>query len=117
MTRTLVRKVLIRERELKTLRYHCLVKSPHGNKKVYDSVEWRPITIHDLTLEILRGVEVDIPVIRNYVRQYTNSMYDKRYYYWDYCIIDNMVMICPDSGGKPRFEPFGWAVLTKHFDK
>lgn len=117
MTRTLVRKVLIRERELKTLRHHCLVKSPHGNKKIYDSVEWRPITIHDLTLEILKGKEVNLTWIKKYMRQYADSMYDKRYYYWDYCIIKDTVMTRPDSGGRTRFEPFGWAVLTKHFDK
>lgn len=120
MTRTLVRKVLIRERELKTLRHHCLVKSPYGNEKIYDSVEWRPITVVDLTLEILRGEEVDLNHIKNYIKKiapYADSMYDKRYYYWDFCILDGMVMTRPDSGGRTRFEPFGWAVLKKHFEK
>ena len=49
MTRTLVRKVLIRERELKSFKRRCLVKSEYGNKNLYDSVEWQPITVKDLT--------------------------------------------------------------------
>ena len=114
---TLTRKVLIRERELKTLRYRALVKSEYGNKGLYDSLEWRPITVQDLTLEILKGEKIDLTWIKSYMREYTESMYDPRYYYWDYTIIDDTVMIRPDSGGQTRFEPFGWAVLKKHFDK
>ena len=114
---TLTRKVLIRERELKTLRYRALVKSEYGNKNLYDSVEWQPITVKDLTLEILRGEKVDLNYIKKYIREYTNSMYDPRYFYWDYMIIDDQVMIRPASGGTTYYEPFGWAILKKHFDK
>ena len=51
------------------------------------------------------------------MREYTESMYDPRYYYWDYTIIDDTVMIRPNLGGVTYFEPFGWAILTKEFDK
>ena len=117
MTRTLTRKVLIRERELKTLRYRALVKSEHGNKNLYDSLEWRPITVKDLTLEILKGEEVDLLYIKKYIRQHTESMYDPRYYYWEYWILNDMVMTRPASGGQTYFEPFGWAILKKEFQK
>ena len=120
MSYTLIRKVLIRERELKKLKRHALVKSPYGNKNLYDSIEWRPITTKDLAVEILKGVDIKISnakEVQGYFRHFTNSMYDKRYYYWDYTIIDNIVMIRPELGGKTYFEPFGWAVLKKEFDK
>ncbi len=117
MTCTLIRKVLIRERELKTLRHHCLVKSEYGNKSLYDSVEWRPITTQDLLLEILKGKEVNLTWIKKYVRQHTNSMYDRRYEWWDYTIIDDTVMVRPASGGTTYYEPFGWAILKKELDK
>ena len=117
MTQTLIRKVLIRERELKSFRYRCLVRSEYGNKNLYNSLEWRPITVQDLTLEILKGEKIDLTWIKSYMREYTESMYDPRYYYWDYTIIDDTVMIRPNLGGVTYFEPFGWAVLKKHFDK
>lgn len=114
---TLIRKVLIRERELKKLKRHALVKSEYGNSNLYDSVEWRPITMHDLTLEILKGKEVNLTWIKKYVRQHTNSMYDRRYEWWDYTIINNTVMVRPASGGTTYYEPFGWAILKKELDK
>lgn len=117
MTRTLVRKVLIRERELKSFKHRCLVRSEYGNKNLYDSVEWRPITTKDLMLEIIKGKEVDLTWIKKYIRNHANLMYDTRYYYWDFTIINDTVMTRPSSGGRTRFEPFGWAVLTKEFDK
>jgi hypothetical protein len=117
MTHTLVRKVLIRERELKKLKRQALVKSEYGNSNLYDSVEWRPITVKDLTLEILKGEEVNLNYIKRYIRKYTNSMYDRRYEWWDYYIIGDTVVVRPASGGTTYYEPFGWAILTKEFNK
>lgn len=115
MTRTLIRRVLIRPKELKTLKRHCLVKSPYGNRNLYDSVDWRPITRQDLLLEMIRGTITREKDLLVYIRNHANSMYDKRYYYWDYHMYNDVLHISPENSRSS--EPFGWAVLKKSFDK
>ena len=76
MTYTLTRKVLIRERELKKLKRQALVKSEYGNKNLYDSIEWQPVTTKDLLIEILKGNNnIDPKRIRSYMLDHTHSMY------------------------------------------
>lgn len=112
---TLIRKVLIRPKELKILKKHCLVKSPYGNKALYDDIDWRPITRDDLLIEMLRGTITREKDLLVYVRNHVDSMYDKRYYYWDYYMYDDVLHVSPENNAS--FEPFGWATLTKKFDK
>lgn len=115
MTYTLVRKVLIRPRELKTLKKHCLKKSRYGHKHLYDTCDWKPITRDDFLIEMLRGTVQNEMDIHRWVKSHNGFLYDSRYYYWDFYFYDDILHICPDNNAS--FEPFGWATLTKSFDK
>lgn len=117
MKRDLVRKVLIRERELKTLRKRALVKSQYGNRKLYDTCEWRPITSQDMLVYMLKG---EYPTAsRSWKTQLElwlidKPLYDPRYKNWDLQMIDNVLNIAP-MDGPSGYSPFGWATLTKKF--
>ena len=114
---TITRKVLIRERELKTLRYRALVVSEHGNRKIYDTCEWSPITSDDILIYMLKGEyprgSLSWP-LNVWMRD--KPVYDPRYSFWDLKMIDDILHICPTIG-PTKYTPFGWAVLTKIKDK
>jgi len=112
---TIIRKVLIRERELKTLRYRALVKSEHGNRKLYDTCEWRPLDKKDMLIYMLKGKYpqgnfVMIGKLKAWMLD--KPVYDPRYMDWDLWMIDGILHITPLSGPS-SYEPFGWATLTK----
>ena len=117
MKRDLVRRVLIRERELKTLRHRALIKSKYGNRKLYDTCEWRPITSQDMLVYMLKG---DYPTSPRYAKTQLElwladkTVYDRRYKSWDLQMIDDILHICP-MDGPTGYMPFGWATLTKKF--
>ena len=115
MTYTLIRKVLIRPKELKKLKRHALIKSKAGNKKLYDSVEWRPLTRQDLLLEMLRGTITKDEEVWKYVHHHSHSVYERRYLDWNYEFFDDVLHVYPENGSS--YEPFGWAVLKKSLDK
>ena len=115
MKQTITRRVLVRERELKTLRYRALIKSEHGNRKLYDTCEWRPLTRKDMLIYMLKG---EYPqgnyVMINKLKAWMlkNPTYDPRYRDWDLWMIDDILHITP-LNGPSNYEPIGFAVLTK----
>jgi len=117
MKQDLVRKVLIREREFKTLRHRALIKSQHGNRKLYDTCEWRPITSNDMLILMLKGKYpqgnfVMISKLQAWMQD--KAVYDPRYKNWDLQMIDDILHIAP-MDGPSGYSPFGWAILTKKF--
>lgn len=119
MKQTITRKLLIRERELKTLRHRALIKSQHGNRKLYDSCEWQPITRNDMLIYMLEGKYpqgnfVIISKLQAWIQDKT--VYDPRYKDWDLQMIDDILHICP-MDGPSAYSPLGWATLIKSKDK
>lgn len=113
-TYILTRKVLCREKELKSLKYKCLVKSDYGYKNIYDSIEWRPITSNDILIDMITG-KITSQSINTYIKnRHRANFYDYRYRNWYYRLENNIVEISPT--GKD-WQPFGWAILKKELEK
>jgi hypothetical protein len=117
-TYTLKRKVLIRESDVKTLKRHSLIESPHGNKQLYDSVDWKPITSNDLLIDTIRGIIYNNPesLRRYFVTYHAHTFYDSRYRHWSFDI-NSISRVLEISGNNVHWQPFGWAVLIKELPK
>lgn len=110
MNKTIIRRVLISDRDFPHLKHRCLVCSEYGNTQLYDTCEWQPITTHDLLLFMLKhskSKNIDL-----YMRHY-NSCYYQRYddyrFYFDN---DGQLIGYKKHIKYPRV--FGWATVTKN---
>jgi len=110
MAQVIVRKVIVDEKNLKKLKKLALVKSEYGNRNLYDTCEWRPITSHDLLLDMIRFNQNYSWLQYWWTNRVEPSMMYKRYYSGD--ILFNMEdeLIVKDRG---KWHRMGWAVLTK----
>jgi len=110
MAQVIVRKVIVDEKNLKKLKKLALVKSEYGNRNLYDTCEWRPITSHDLLLDMIRFNQNYSWLQYWWTNRVKPNMMYKRYYSGD--ILFNMEdeLIVKDRG---KWHRMGWAVLTK----
>jgi hypothetical protein len=106
----IIRKVLIRQKDLKTLRYKALVKSDYGNHNLYDYCEWCPITDKDILIYAIKNSHDKDYLDRLLFNQ--NELWNYKYKDWDIDIVGRIVCICPKSGPS-YYDPLGFALLTK----
>lgn len=118
MSKIVCRKVLIRERELKQLRSRALECSEYGHKNLYDTCEWRPLTTKDFLIDMIKHNKPNFEnekFLEYWIYDRNNLCYDGRYRKWDLRFIDKVLHINPNFY-RFKYQPFGWAVLTKHLD-
>lgn len=109
MSKVVVRRILISERDFPRLKHHCLVCSEYGNTQLYDTCEWQPITTHDLLLFMLKHSKSKS--INLYMRHYESCSYQ---WYKDYRFYfdDNGQLIGYKKHSRYPVV-FGWATVTK----
>ena len=111
MSQTIIRRVIINERDFSKMRKHCLVRSPYGHKALYDTCEWRPITKHDLLLHLIRIPDSD-HALSTYLAHHRSQWYDREYM-WDYKFkLEDDVLVGRKNHSRYSFQ-FGWATVTK----
>ena len=106
---TIIRRVLISSQDYPKMRQHCLVKSPHGNRNLYDTCEWTPLTPNDLLIDILKSRGEYSP--KSYFYKHRQDCYDRYTEDFKIYIRDNQI-----KGRKrhSRYEVnFGWATVIK----
>ena len=122
MKKPVIRTVLLTKKNLPRLTREALVQSQYGRKKLYDSVDWRPLTENDYLIELLKNPPGEIPqmaVLHQLILK--NHPYQQDMKYWQLMIRDGLIQVRPNSGrGKkdwqPRpWQPLGIATLTKTF--
>lgn len=113
MPQTIVRRVIINERDFPKMQHRCLVRSEFGNEKLYDTCEWRPITTHDLLIDLLKqsrpgnGIE---SYLSNHALRFYDRMYLREYkFYWN-C---DSTLIGRKKHSRHYYQ-FGWATVTKY---
>jgi hypothetical protein len=118
MKKTVIRSIVVAERDLPTLMKKALGKSDYGNKKLYDTVDFRLLTEQDFTIYLLKNPTKDSMTpeghMRRWVKQY--HLYREDYYYWFFRKQDRMIRISPNTGrNRYRWDNLGMATLTKTF--
>lgn len=111
MTQTIIRRVLISDRDLGRMEYECLVISPCGHKKLYDTCEWRSLTSNDLLIDLIKYNEKQSLV--QYFKKHRGSLYDQTYTQ-DYILkIDEGRDVIGRKKHSRYWYRFGWATVTK----
>jgi len=117
MKKPVIRTVLITEKNLPRLTREALVQSRYGQKKLYDSIDWRPLTENDYLIELLKNPKGEIPqmaVLHQLILK--NHPYHQDMKYWQLIIRDGLIQVRPNSGrGKNDWQTLGIATLTKTF--
>ena len=111
MPQTIIRRVLINERDFEKMRYQCLVKSTYGNRKLYDTCEWRPLTTHDLLIDLIKHNEKQS--LYQYFHRHIRSTYDQHYPYDYDLLIDKNGILVGRRKHSRYWHQFGWATVTK----
>lgn len=116
-TYTLKRQVLISEKDYMKLRKHCLVKSLYGNRNLYDTCDWRPITDKDYLILVIKGEanSNSLDDVTNFVLNQNERFYSRNYMYKKFCFKDNVIQMLNKRGRGSQ--KFGWATMTKVFEK
>lgn len=112
MPQTIIRRVLVNERDFKRMKQQCLVVSSYGNKNLYDTCEWRPVTKHDLLLYLIK-----IPTAKHafttYIAHHRSQWYDLNYLYdYEFQLNSDDVLIGRRKHTRYSYQ-FGWATVTK----
>lgn len=112
MTQVISRRILISERDYPHLRERCLVCSEYGNKNLYDTCDWRPITSRDLLMHMLKhNTSKNLDLYMHYYQRWFYQDY-RDYEFW----FDDQTHLI---GRKPHSRypvAFGWATVTKTKD-
>lgn len=108
---TIIRRVLIHERDFPKMQQHCLVRSPHGNRQLYDTCEWQPITKHDLLLHLIR-IPNSKYALTTYLADHRPNWYDRDYLYDYQFKLKDDVLVGRKKYSRYSFQ-FGWATVTK----
>lgn len=111
MPQTIIRRVLINEKDLKRMKYECLVVSSCGHKRLYDTCEWRPLTTHDLLIDLIKRNEKQS--LYQYFHRHLGSTYDQRYPRdYDFRIDKNGILVGRKAHSR-YWHQFGWATVIK----
>ena len=118
VTRTLKRKVLIREYDYKRVEHIGLMDRKQG--ALYDRASFNPVQLNDLEkhrlIELLKGKEtptwrdLESPAIALY--NVKDSLYDPRYYDWQ-VTYDEEGYLCVQSRKNTPLSRIGWGVFEK----
>lgn len=116
MKKPVIRKVLTLESDLNPLRKRALVKSEYGNKKLYDTLDWRPLTKHDFLIEMIKHPLNDRGQ-SFHIRQWTSNytFYREQYKKWAMVFFDDGTLRIAPMSGKGKWRTIGVATLTKTF--
>lgn len=120
-TRTLKRKVLIREYDFNRVRAEAF--SMIGIGQLYDRAEFRPLRMDDLekqkVVDILQGKETPLSYIDMNmehpaltVRQLKDYLYDERYYNWQ-VTFDEEGYVCVQARKNTPKSRLGWGMFEK----
>ena len=118
MKKTVIRSIVVAERDLPALTKKALIKSDYGNKKLYDTVDFRLLTEQDLMIELLKNPTKDSMTLEGQIRRWLKRyhLYRQDYQYWFYRKQDRMIRISPNTHkNKYRWDNLGIATLTKTF--
>ena len=108
----LQRRILINNRDYARMRYQCLVVSPCGHRRLYDTCEWLPVTQQGLLITMLRLNTRWEPM--RYLCEHWKSLYDPRYPQ-DYADLrfDHGGVLEGRKRHSRAWHQFGWATVTK----
>lgn len=93
------------------MKHDCLVISPHGNEKLYDTCEWRPLTTHDLLMDLIKHNEKQ--TLLQYFHRHRGSSYDQHYAYDFLLKLDENRKVIGRKKHSRYWRQFGWATVTK----
>jgi hypothetical protein len=120
-TRTLRRRVIIRETDFEKVRSRAFL--PIGVHVLYDRAEWNPITREeierDMIMRGLRGKQMPrggswlIP--EDYLLYSQDSLYNTKYSRWNPCYDENGFMTVQAKKNLPVVR-LGWAVFEKDLE-
>lgn len=112
MSQTIIRRVFVNERDFSKMRNHCLIRSPHGNERLYDTCEWRPVTKYDLLLYLIKIPKAEY-AFSTYIAHHRSQWYDLNYLYeYEFQLNSDDVLIGRRKHSRYSYQ-FGWATVTK----
>ena len=122
MTRTLKRKVIIRETDYAKVKHRAFM--PIGVDVLYDRAEWRPLTREDIERDmIMRGLKGEqMPrggswlIPEDYLLYNQDSLYNTKYSRWNPDYDEDGYMTVQPRKNLPRAR-LGWAFFEKDLEQ